>query len=367
MTIAGVNGVKKRKADGSVEYRYYAWRGKGAPCFWSSPHKPVKQPFPRAFVDAYTQAMKDRNEVRDDFSGLSQRYLASPGFASLARTTQGLYRPLIDDACERFGTAPLHVISDPRFRAEIIAYRDGLSGTPRKADHAVQAVSVVLEHGRNLGLLATNPANGVPSLYRAPGDKRPWTEAEIIRFTADCPRYILDAFDLMRHFALRRTDAAEIHWSADKGTHLAFRTSKSGRRREAVIPVLPAGRAFLDDLRRRNTASLHILVAGRGTPWGEPSSITKAFAKRWKALGETGFPSPHRLRNNAATAYLMAGLDERTIADAMGWSLADVEDMRRVYVDREAVVSAAVIRMRDRNGTEREAANRLQTAPASKP
>jgi hypothetical protein len=318
-------------------------------------------------VEAYTEAVSSRNAVRDDFNGLAQRYVESPEFARLAESTRRLYQEHIGIARAEFGRATLAIMSDPRFRADIIEFRDKWSATTRKADHLVQAVSVVLQYGRNLGLLGANLAMGIPSLYSAPGDKRPWTPAEIAQFTDGAPDYILDAFHLIRLLALRRKDAAEIEWSADKGTHTAWKTSKSRSKREAVFPVLPEARAFLDDLRRRNgvkltnlaasyakkhkdatpiqTASRYMLIAHRGQRWRDETSITKAFAKRWKELKVEDFPSPHRLRNNAATELMIAGLDERTIADAMGWTLEDVQDMRRVYVDREAVMSAAVIRL----------------------
>jgi hypothetical protein len=368
MTIEGVNPVRKVLADGSVQFRYYAWRGKGAPCFHVSHHKPVKHPYPRAFVEAYNEAIKTARVVRDDFNGLAQRYLASPAFAKLANGSER--SRYVGLAQKQFGSAPLRVIADPRFRGELIGYRDSLAGTPRTADLAIQAVSVVLEHARNAGLLALNPAAGIPNLYRLPGDKRPWSDKEIVTFLNGAPEFIADAFGLIQHLALRRKDAAEITWMADRGTHIAWRTSKSGRAREAVIPILPDARAFLDDLKRRNAlklaeiakgyarkhkdaspllmASRYMLIAHKGQPWRDEASITKAFAKRWAKLEVKEFPSPHRLRNNAATAMMKAELDDRTIADAMGWSKEDVEEMRRVYVDREAVVSAAVIRLRDR-------------------
>lgn len=357
MSFEGVNRIRKLKADGSAEYRYYAWRGRGAPCFWVSPHRPVKQPYPRSFVEAYGEAMKERRAVKDDFNGLATMYLESPGFSSRADKTRGDYRKYIDGARAQFGSAPLQVISDPRFRAEIIRYRDTLKDRPRTADLAVLGVHLVLEHARNLGLLGSNPAAGIPSLYSRPDDKRPWTANEITQFSAACEPHLLDAFDLIRYLALRRKDAIAITWAADKGTHIAWGTSKGKRhKREAVIPILPDARAFLDGLRKRNKDSVTMLSASSGRPWKDEGSITRAFRQTWLGiiapdreegdeLPET--PTPHRLRNNAATAYIMAGLDDRTIADAMGWSAKDVEEMRRVYVDREAVVSAAVIRLRD--------------------
>ena len=380
MTIEGVNRTRKVLADGTSRYFYYCFRGKGAPQFWQCDGKPVKHPYPRAFVEAYYAAMKARTEVRDDFDGIATRYLESPAYKALADKTRADYRKLIDNARARLRSASLEVMEDPRFRAEIIRYRDSLSAKPRTADLAVLGAHIVLEYGRNLGLLKSNAAAGIPSLYTRPDDKRPWTAEELVRFEAGADPQVRDAFNLIRHTALRRKDAIAVTWPADKGTHIAWGTSKGKRhRREAVIPLLPDARAFLDDLKRRNLSKLAamaerrakkgkatplakptMLITQDGTPWGDEGSITRAFRQTWldilvpdreegDELPET--PTPHRLRNNAATAYIVAGLDDRTIADAMGWSAKDVEQMRRVYVDREAVVSAAIIMLRGRNGT----------------
>lgn len=371
--IEGVNGVTKRRADGTVEYRYYAWRGRGAPCFWVSPNKRVKKPYPRAFIDAYTAAVSRKPAHADTFDGMAASYLESLKQASNPETTKGEYRRLVERARVEFSDTPLTVIADPRFRGAIIDYRDSLKATPRAADLAVLGVSLVLEHARNRGLLATNPAAGIPNLYAAPADKRPWTDDQIKAFTEGADQQVLDAFWLIRHFALRRRDAVAMTWAADRDTHLTFGTSKGMRkRRVAVVPILDEGRAFLDDLRIRNTALLarksedyakkganiaplqtskaFMLLTSRGLKWTAERSITQAFLRRWVDLvGETeaeAMPTPHRLRNNAATALMTAGVDDRTIADAMGWSKEDVEEMRRVYVDREAVISATVIQLR---------------------
>jgi hypothetical protein len=379
VTIEGVNRIRKVLADGTVRYFYYCWRGRGAPQFWQCDGRPVDKPS-RAFVEAYQSAMKERTQVKDDFDGIAARYLESPGYKALAEKTRSDYRKLIDGARARFRNAPLEVIADPRFRAEIIRYRDTMADRPRTADLAVLGAHLVLEHGRNLGLLGANPAAGIPSLYSRPDDKRPWTAEELVRFEAAAEPQVRDAFNLIRYLALRRKDAIAVTWSADKGTHIAWETSKGKRhKREAVIPILPEARAFLDDLKRRNAVKLSdmatrrarkgkavplakpvMLVTQDGTPWGDEGSITRAFRQTWldvlapdrqegDELPET--PTPHRLRNNAATAYIVAGLDDRTIADAMGWSVKDVEQMRRVYVDREAVVSAAIIMLRGKNRT----------------
>lgn len=379
MPVEGINKIKKILADGSVEYRYYAWRGKGAPCFWVSPHKPVRKPLPRAFVDAFDNAKK-KAEAGNNFAGFAARYLESDHYKSRAPATQSEYRRLVDKATTEFGATGLHIIADPRFRAEIIAFRDTLRATPREADNAVLAVSLVLGHAKNLGYLAVNPALGIPNLYDSVSDKRPWTAAQIQLFTEgndDHPpadRQLLDAFWLIRHCGLRRKDAVERTRESDKDTHLAFITSKGKRkRRKAVIPLLPDGRAFLDDLYVRNGVLLsrlaeeyakanrdvtllqadanHMLLTSRGKRWTAERSISQAFLRRWEdLLGKEAAleaPTPHRLRNNYATALMKAEIDDRTIADAMGWAIEDVPEMRRIYVDLEAIVGATIIKLRE--------------------
>ena len=50
----------------------------------------------------------------------------------------------------------------------------------------------------------------------------------------------------------------------------------------------------------------------------------------------------HDLRGTAATRYALAGLDDRDIAGILGWKEADVAAIRRLYVDREALIMRAV-------------------------
>lgn len=414
--IEGVNKTKWTLADGSVVYYYYAWRGKGAPRFWTSPHKPVKKPYPREFVRAFDLAIEKK--IRDDnFDGMAARYLKELEASDHPATTKSEYMRLVERARREFGPAPLSDIVDPRFRADIIDFRDKFRSQPRAADLAVLGVSLVLESARNRGLLANNPAASIPNLYTRPNDKRPWTAAQIQLFTqgdgagiGPAEPHVLDAFWLIKHFACRRRDAIALRRPVDRDTHLTYKTSKGKRKnREVVFPVLPEARAFLDDLYRRNAATLarliekaskegkdpaslqeaaaYLLITSRGERWTAERSVTHAFETRWMELldpkGELrqerkalaaelkadtkpganrlkvithrldeleaalDYPTPHRLRNNAATALMKAKIDDRTIADAMGWSKEDVEEMRRVYVDREELVSAAIIQLRE--------------------
>lgn len=47
----------------------------------------------------------------------------------------------------------------------------------------------------------------------------------------------------------------------------------------------------------------------------------------------------------AATTLCLAGLDDREVAEILGWSEKRVADMRRRYVSREAIILSGVERL----------------------
>jgi integrase len=56
----------------------------------------------------------------------------------------------------------------------------------------------------------------------------------------------------------------------------------------------------------------------------------------------------HDLRGTAATRFYLARLDERTIAEIMGWQEASVSNIIRKYVDRSAATKAVIRQLNKR-------------------
>jgi integrase len=73
------------------------------------------------------------------------------------------------------------------------------------------------------------------------------------------------------------------------------------------------------------------------------STISKAKAKA--GIGDD--LHFHDLRGTAATKFYAAGLPLRVIAEILGWSESNVDDIIRKYVDR-AAATKAVIRLLDK-------------------
>lgn len=358
----------KKLANGQRKVYYYLLSGQR---FFESYGQQIVPPYPADFLEAHKAATAHEKPARGDLDRMCQAYLDSPEFASLSDASKKGYRPVVDRIRARFGDASIAVIEDRRFRGKLLAWRDEMKGSARYADMHMIILSSILKHAIAAGKLDRNPAKAIPKLYSAPLDKRPWSEQEIAAFLNECPQHLQDALRLKFYTGLRRADLIRIGWKADQGDYLLLTTSK--RKAEAVIPIVPEARAFLDDLKRRQMASPRglqptMLLTSYGTPW-TPDGYSSSFdqqrsghrlrdvdgKKKLVLVEELKVTiNEHRLRSNTATFWMKCGLDDRTIADAMGWSSSEIASLRRVYVDRKQAVVAAlnlVKRASDQTGT----------------
>ena len=123
--------------------------------------------------------------------------------------------------------------------------------------------------------------------------------------------------------------------------HIARPTNKSRGRHTAYIPLLPEARELVDDIERRAET---VLTTTRGSPWSPDgkglSHAISAAAKKSNVDRNT-----HDLRRTFATKLAVGGVDDRTIAEIMGWSIDSVSRLRRIYVDRSAVVVSITERL----------------------
>ena len=119
-------------------------------------------------------------------------------------------------------------------------------------------------------------------------------------------------------------------------------TGKSRHQREAIIPLYDGLREVLARIPKRSTT---ILTNSKGHPWiddGFGGRINEA--KKAAGLERLHF---HDLRGTAATRFYTAGLEERVIAEIMGWSEESVRGIIHKHVDR-AAATKAIIRKLDR-------------------
>lgn len=359
--LKGLNSVRKRRADGTVAVYWYAWKGGPKIDTTAAPGTP-------AFIAAYNTAVADaRPQPKDTLAGLVGRYRASPEFTGNADTTRAewaRYLKLIeaDAGPLDIGGLTLKALDDRRVRADLLEWRDQWSGTPRKADYAIQVLGRVLAWGMDRGHLALNAAAGVAQLYESDRADQIWTPEEIAAFVAAAPSAEVGfVVPLACLTGLRRTDLTKLSDAHVGDAAIVFRTGKSRGRRTIVVPILPETRELLAEIRQqrdRRHAQLcataakkgrpapprptTLLSNTRGRPWS-PSGLehqvidTKAKAQ----VGHNKAPIDkhlHDARGTFGTRLRKAGLKASQIADVLGWTEARVERLLKTYVDQDAII-----------------------------
>jgi len=334
MVKVDLKGIAKFTAKGR-DY-YYAWRG--GPRLRG-------QPGSAEFIVSYQEAHEDRRTADDGrFRVLVTFYKASEAYNDLAASTRKNWAPWLDRIADHFGDLRVAQFDRPeRIRPVVRAWRNRYADMPRSADYGMQVLSRVLSYAVDpLGKIAANPCEGIARLYKGDRAEIIWTDADMARIKKACSAEIAHAIDLAAHTGLRLGDLLRLSWSHIKDDAIVMTTGKSGRRREAVIPLYDALRGVLTRIPKRATT---ILTSGKHRPWtrdGFGSSFNKAKIAAGMAAGELHF---YDLRGTAATRFYIAGLSERVIAEIMGWGEDHLTRIIRRYVGRAAATKAIIAQL----------------------
>jgi integrase len=239
-----------------------------------------------------------------------------------------------------------------KIRPVIRQWRGQYAETPRTADYGMQVLSRVLSYAVDpLGKIATNPCEGIKSLYSNDRSSIIWTDEDIQEFKTAmdkkgklyCSVEMAFAMDLAINTGLRVGDLVRLRWDNIQGAAIIIATGKSGGKVDAVIPMHDELRELLDRIPKRHAV---ILTSSTGMPWTE-NGLASSFHTAKKGLSEDkrGLHF-HDLRGTAATKFYIAGLEERVIAEIMGWSEDEVKKIIRRYVGRQAATLALIEQMK---------------------
>lgn len=317
----------------------YAWRG--------GPRidAPVGSP---AFMQAYNAAVEShRIPDATKFRAQVQLYRSSDGFKKLAPTTRKIWGRWLDRISMHFGDLATAQFDRPqKMRPIIRKWLGTFSDKPRTYDYAKQVLSRVLSYVVEQGDIATNPCEGIKTVYESDRSEIIWSDDDIAALRAVASAEVMHAVDLAAQSGLRTEDIFRLAWSHIGDDAIVMRTSKSRQKREAIIPLHDELRAVLQRIPRRSTI---VLTNSRSQPWrGFSSSFGPA---KTTAFGKGRDLTFHDLRGTAATKFYLAGISVRTIAEIMGWSEEEVQKIIRRYVSRKAAVEDVILKMRARSGT----------------
>jgi integrase len=372
--VAGVHFVRAARPGKPVRWYVYAWRG--GPLIMKS----IGASRPKLDRDALSMLAAEQANLtspRDEstLAGLVRRWRgtipakASPEWKALAETTKATWGYQLDGIEKKWGETPLAVWNDRRMVGRVIAWRDSRSATPRAADMGVQVLRELLAFGKLRALVDLNVAADVPAIY-AGGDRAPilWTDDDIEAFSWSAIAlnrpHLIDGLWLASLTGMRRADLVGLKWS-EVGEHAIVRTARKksrGRRRRAVVPLIPETVRFLEELRARprDTGVETVLVNSLGRAW-TPGSFTAGFNQIRDAAnggagivhaGEPELAQPdrskhlHDCRGTFVTRLCRSDLTNDEIARVVAWSPDSVETVRRIYVDDAAVVVALSERIR---------------------
>jgi integrase len=244
-------------------------------------------------------------------------YRAHPAFTDLAPRTKSDYQNVFN-YLKPIADTPLVKFDKPL----IVRIRDkAAQDKGRKFANDVKArFSGIFGWGSERGYIESNFAAGIKDIRRpknAPDANRPWADEEREAVLAACPPHIRPAIALMMFTAIGPRDALTLPKSFYKAGEIATRRSKTG---EPVFWPCPAPLAVL--LAEAPTHDAITLCANSdGKPW-----TVSGFRASWRpiriALERDGKIGPaltlYGLRHTVAVILREAGMDERTIADALG-------------------------------------------------
>lgn len=351
LDLKGVYSHTKKLADGTRK-TYYTLRGYGALKPLDADLGKPFSPGTVAFMRAYNAAIEAPRKARTEgtLQTVIDGYQKSPQFTKLAVRTRTDYaqhiakieRCRFDPRFPTLSTYPLAAIDDPKIRKRFLDWRDTMAlKSPRQADATFGVLRIILEWGRDRGMLANNHATRPKKVYKADRSEKLWLPDDIAAFRAVAPPEMVLAFELALWTGQRQSDLLKLGWSSYKDGRLSFRQGK--RKRKVDMPAPAPLRAILDAAPRKAAT---ILTQPNGKPWTtEPRPVY--FQHTWrKATLDAGLDGLHfhDIRGTTCTMLADAECTPSEIAAVLGWTVATVNEMLDRYQAMTATQSDSAIR-----------------------
>ena len=296
-----------------------------------------------AFMRSYLAAIKAPRVARTagTFQSISDAWHKSPAFARLAPRTKIDYLAAKDKIDAKWGAYPLDVIEDPKIRPRFLDWRDELGKrSPRQADAVFGVLRLILEWGRDRGLIGLNHATRPKKLYKSDRSDKLWLPEHLEAFRAVASPQMRLALELALWTGQRQSDLLRLGWASYDGHRLTLRQGK--RHRKVDMPVAAPLKAILNATDR---TALTILTAPNGKPWRtdpKPTYFQHNWRKAMLAAGLDGLHF-HDLRGTTCTLLAEAGCTASEIAAMLGWTVTTVNQMLDTYQAMTASLSDSAV------------------------
>jgi integrase len=330
-------GVKRvTRPDGTVYL--YAWRGRNAPRLYEPEGSEALR---REWKEALKSWSRPVPTASGDVSSWLDEWSESGEFGRYAKRTQTTYRGYIAKIRAKFGTADPRAFEEKAMRPELLKWRDVLAEDgPAAADNCIAGLKTFLAWMQDRGVIGHHVAGRIKRLSHSDRADCIWTARHVALFREKAPAHLVLAMDVARLTALAAVDLVRLEWSMFDLDEIEIRRQKTGEL--ALIPILDELREVLRDVPR---AHERVILTSEGKPYDE-RSLSARFCEVTKRIGMPE-RTLHDLRRTAATEFCRAGLDDREVAEILGWRSQDVAQIRRRYVGRKAIIRRTVERLAD--------------------
>ena len=296
----------------------------GGPGFWYFERRGYPRvrlpglPWSPAFMAAYEAALSgkalpiaSKNVHPGTMADLIAKYYASATFQGLERSTQQVYRRIIERFREQHGDKLVKALETRHVRQFVSAVQQS-----HAARRFLSIMRILLEHGVNCGMIDVNPAATVKAPKTKTKGFHTWTEAEIAQFEAHHALGTRErlAMTLLLYTGQRRSDVVRLGRQHIRDGRLSLVQKKTDT--EVSIPVHPELSAVVET---SGNGHMAFLVTAQGKPF------TAAGFGNWfrEVCDSIGLPqcSAHGLRKAAARRLAEAGATPHEIMAVTGHEL----------------------------------------------
>lgn len=336
MAVMRLRYVHKTRAKGKA---YYYVRREG----WPNMRLPGL-PGSRDFMAAYQAALALPTPAPDaaaavqpgSFNALAVAYYRSSGFVTLAKTTQGTYRRIIERFRAKHGDKPVARLE----RQNIEAMLDGMAETPEAANNLLKILKVMFKLALRRGMVRADPTAGVARIVNRSDGHQCWAATDMNRFNDHWPAGSKErlAMLLLLDTGQRRGDVVGMGWHNVRNGALEVVQGKTGQ--AVTVPILPTLRDALAACPKEGPA---FLVTAYGQPFTS-AGFGNWFGEAARAAGLARLTA-HGLRKTAAVRLADAGCTTHEIAAITGHqSLKEVERYTQ-KANRVANARAATVKL----------------------
>lgn len=334
--VTGLHPVSKRTKAG-LRWYIYAWRGGPQIAVQDGERAVITLDLIKAAEDARRALRRTPgNSVR----GVIEQYKDHKAYTDRAKDTKRDYNATLGNIEAEFGDFDVGLFEDIRIRADVDEWRKQWAHQPRTADKHIVMLNTLLNWAkRERGLLATNQCAEMTLWHSVDKSDEVWEDRHWQALeAANIPAHIMRAIDLGRLTGLRISDMVQLSWEHVFDKAIIITTEK--RKVVATVPIFGELKRLLDELRPEKAEGA-VLLNTRGKRWTKSGLQTV-----WQKVKPEGFDRTiHDMRGTFVTWLCIKGLNDREIADIIGWKTDRIAQIRARYVDRARVVVSIAERL----------------------